>query len=154
MLNMRSIWAHDLPSTRAVLFALVFLKVFVASRGPVVFLGYAKACGERLRSLSNIFNIIILSNSKTFLLVFGTLHYTTFWWLSAQDGTTWTAVNPLNISAVPACARLDRPILTGPPLRWAVCLSDQSWMYSCTTQFNHVVPFCQTHQHPAAATHM
>lgn len=80
------------------------------------------------RALSNIFNIIILCNSKTFLLVLWTLHYTTFWGLSAQDGTTWTAVNPPNISAVSAGSQQDHSD------ELSVSIWPETWMYSCTTQ--------------------
>lgn len=148
--------------TRAFFSALVFFKYWSVSSGPVYFLGYL-----RLRRATPQSSWFLTSEycAKTFVLVSWTLHSTTFWGLSAEDGTTQAAAifffsqSSKHICCVCLRTRLDWQILnrmtlaeTSPQMS---CLSLSGQRLECIRippSLNHVVPSCQTHQHSAAGT--
>lgn len=160
---MRSERAHDLPSTRALFFVLIFLKVLLSHLS-----GLPEAAESVISELlSNIFNIIILRYSKTdiFVLVSWTLHYTKFWGCCSSPlrmGTTQcffcdcTAVNLCVQHICCICLRTwlrltdpNRTTLANVHTReMSVSVWPETWMYLCTgahhpPSLNHVVPSCQ-----------
>jgi len=162
---MRSEGAHDLPSTRALFFVLILLKVLV-SHLP----GLPEAAESVISELlSNIFNIITLRYSKTdiFVLVSWTLHYTKFWGCCSSPlrmGTTQCffsvivqlSIFVFNISAVSACAHgYDWLIPTGrlwqtSPQKRCLSLSGQRLECICVLEHtNH--PVSTMWSHPASS---
>lgn len=116
------------------------LKYWSVSSGPVIFLGY-----PRLRS--NIFNIIIVYYSETFVLASRTSCCATLWGLSAEDGTLQAAV----ISVIVQLSIFQTYLLyppahtvwltdpqqddsgkTSPTGEPSVSVWPETWMYSCT----------------------
>lgn len=146
-----SVWAHDLPSTRAFVFTLVFFKYWSVSSGPAIFLG-CPMLWRAFELLSNILNITILCYSETSVLVSWRVHCTTFWALSTTNGTMQVAVTSTTVQLsifqtywldLPASTWLDRQILTGRPWQKhplqmsCLSLSGQRLECICVLEHNH-----------------